>query len=78
MSKQVPSVAEGITFHFECDKCGEKAEETVARLLHVNEVPCRICGRSINLKAPNVRLRFKELADDCARLSAALREAGNK
>jgi DNA-directed RNA polymerase subunit RPC12/RpoP len=77
MVERVSSTAEVARFVFKCDKCGEKLEEVLARLVDVDGFPCGRCGHRVNLKAGQNRFRLQKLKEECARWDAALREAGN-
>ena len=71
------TVADGLSIGIMCPKCGENTEKVLSWLIDEDVMPCPRCGHRINLKAGNNGRRIKEVANEAARVQAALTEAGD-
>jgi sarcosine oxidase delta subunit len=57
-----------VSVTIECPHCGKAPQESLARLIGINHMPCPFCGGSINLEVGNNAARIQKLASEIAGL----------
>ena len=72
------TVADTVFLALKCQSkgCGKTFQEPLTRLIPASVVPCPYCGVPLDVQSRNNRFRIQRLAEECARMDAALREAG--
>lgn len=66
--------AQRVFISIECPDCRQATQETVARLIPVNNLPCSHCGSIINLEVGNVAFLIQKLGKQCADFDALASE----
>jgi transcription elongation factor Elf1 len=66
------SAADLTILRIRCPECGQHTEKLVTVLVKKSNIPCAVCGATIDLESPANRLLINETAQSCARIGAAL------
>jgi transcription elongation factor Elf1 len=66
------SAADLTILRIRCPECGQHTEKLVSVLVKKSNIPCNVCGATIDLESPANQLLIKETAQSCARIGAAL------
>jgi ribosomal protein S27E len=61
-----------------CPHCGNELQQSIAWLVAKDRVPCRKCGRSIELKGTNNGLVVEKLSDECDTLDRTITALNKK